>query len=140
MQVLGEDSSEQLARVAAAFKVIRTVRRKLVCRGCITITQPPMPWLPIERSIAHPSLLADILVSKYTDHQPLYRQSAIAARDGVTLDGASMGRWVGQCEALCAPLTEALRRYTVAATKLHADDTPIPVLSPGNRKTRTGRL
>jgi transposase len=51
-----------------------------------------------------------------------------------------MGRWVGQCEALCAPLIEALRRYTVSAAKLHADDTPIPVLSPGNRKTRTGRL
>jgi transposase len=140
MQVLGEDVSEELARVAAAFRVIRTIRRKLVCPCCSTITQPPMPGLPIERSIAHPSLLADILVSKYADHQPLYRQSAIAARDGVTLDRPSMGRWVGQCEALCARLTEALRRYTVAATKLHADDTPIPVLSPGNRKTRTGRL
>jgi transposase len=140
MQALGEDSSEQLARVAAAFKVIRTIRRKLVCPCCSTIAQQPMPGLPIERSIAHPSLLADILVSKYADHQPLYRQSTIAARDGVTLDRASMGRWVGQCEALCAPLTEALRRYTVAATKLHADDTPITVLSPGNRKTRTGRL
>lgn len=140
MQALGEDVSEQLARVTAAFKVIRTIRRKLVCPCCSTITQPPMPGLPIERSIAHPSLLADIHVSKYADHQPLYRQSAIAARDGVTLDRASMGRWVGQCEALCAPLTEALRRYTVSATKLHADDTPIPVLAPGNRKTRAGRL
>jgi hypothetical protein len=70
----------------------------------------------------------------------LYRQSEIAAREGVTLDRGSMGRWVGQCEALCEPLTEALRAYTTAATKLHADDTPIPVLAPGNRKTRTGRL
>ncbi|MBB5510873.1 transposase [Paraburkholderia sp. JPY681] len=141
MQVLGEDESEQLARVAAAFKVNRTIRRKLVCPCCSTITQPPMPGLPIERSIAHPSLLADILVSKYADHQPLYRQSAIAAHDGATIDPrASMGRWIGQCEALCAPLTEALRRYTMAATKLHANDTPIPVLSMGNRKTRTRRL
>src|ERR1700744_695803 len=140
MQVLGEDVSEQLARVAAAFKVVRTIRRKFVCPCCSTIRQPPMPGLPIGRSIAHPSLLADILVSKYADHQPLYRQSTIAARDGVTLDRASMGRWVGQCEALCAPLTEALRRYTVSAAKLHADDTPIPVLAPGSRKTRTGRL
>ncbi|MDN7592429.1 IS66 family transposase, partial [Burkholderia seminalis] len=104
------------------------------------IAQPPMPGLPIERSIAHPSLLADILVSKYADHAPLYRQSEIAARDGVTLDRASMGRWVGQCEALCRPLTDALRRYTMAGTKLHADDTPIPVLAPGNKKTKTGRL
>jgi transposase len=140
MQALGEDVSEQLARVAAAFKVIRTIRRKMVCPCCHKITQPLMPGLPIERSIAHPSLLAHILVSKFADHQPLYRQSQIAARDGVNLDPASTGRWVGQCEALCEPLTEALRRHTMAAFKLHADDTPIPVLAPGNKKTKTGRL
>jgi transposase len=140
MQLIGEDISEQLARVSAAFKVIRTIRRKGVCTCCNHFSQPPMPGLPIERSIAHPSLLADILVAKYADHTPLYRQSEIAARDGVTLDRASMGRWVGQCEELCRPLTEALRRYTMAGTKLHADDTPIPVLAPGNKKTRTGRL
>ncbi|WP_028221468.1 IS66 family transposase [Paraburkholderia oxyphila] len=140
MQALGEDISEQLARVAAAFKVIRTIRRKTVCPSCHHFSQPPMPGLPIERSIAHPSLLADILVSKFADHQPLYRQSEIAARDGVTLDRASMGRWVGQCEELLRPLTDAVRRYVMATFKLHADDTPIPVLAPGNRKTRTGRL
>ncbi|GJH07158.1 IS66 family transposase [Paraburkholderia terrae] len=140
MQALGEDVSEQLARVAAAFKVIRTIRRKMVCPCCHKIMQPLMPGLPIERSIAHPSLLADILVSKFADHQPLYRQSQIAARDGVNLDPANASRWVGQCEALCEPLTKALRRYTMAAFKLHADDTPIPVLAPGNKKTKTGRL
>jgi len=138
--LIGEDISEQLARVAAAFKVIRTIRPKADCTCCNHFAQPPMPGLPIERSIAHPSLLADILVSKYADHLPLYRQSEIAARDGVTLDRASMGRWLGQCEELCRPLTEALRRYTMAGTKLHADDSPIPVLAPGNKKTRTGRL
>src|ERR1700761_5056915 len=140
MQALGEDVSEQLARVAAMFRVIRTIRRKAVCTHCNHFSQPPMPGLPIERSIAHPSLLADILVSKFADHAPLYRQSQIAARDAVKLDPASMGRWVGQCEALCEPLTEALRRHTVATWKLHVDDTPIPVLAPGNRKTKTGRL
>ncbi|MDO3615299.1 IS66 family transposase [Ralstonia pseudosolanacearum] len=139
-QALGEDISEQLARISAAFKVIRTIRRKTVCSCCGQIAQSPMPGLPIDRSIAHPSLLADILVSKYADHQPLYRQSVIAARDGVTLDPASMGRWVGQCEALCESLTEALRRYVMAGGKLHADDTPIPVLAPGNKQTKTGRL
>jgi transposase len=71
MQPLGEDVSEQLARVAAAFKVIRTIRSKLLCPGCGHIAQLPMPGLPIERSIAHPSLLADIAVSKFADHQPL---------------------------------------------------------------------
>ncbi|WP_354687954.1 IS66 family transposase [Cupriavidus necator] len=140
MQPLGEDVSEQLGRIAAAFKVIRTVRRKKICACCRRIAQPPAPGLPIQRSIAHPSLLADIFVAKYADHQPLYRQSEIAARENVKLDPASMGRWVGQCEALVDPLVEALRRYTMGGTKIHADDTPIPVLAPGNKKTKTGRL
>ncbi len=83
MQPLGEDVSEQLTRVAAVFKVIRTIRRKTVCPCGHHFSQPPMPGVPITRSIAHPSLLADILVSKYADHAPLYRQSQIAARDGV---------------------------------------------------------
>jgi transposase len=140
MQPLGEDVSEQLARVAAAFKVIRTIRRKLLCPGCGHIAQPPMPGLPIERSIAHPSLLADILVSKFADHQPLYRQSEIAARDAVTLDRASMGRWVGQITELCMVLVEEIRRYTLADGKLHTDDTTVPVLTPGNKQTTTGRF
>ncbi|OTP67398.1 Mobile element protein [Caballeronia sordidicola] len=140
MQPLGEDVSEQLARVAAAFKVIRTIRRKLLCPGCGHIKQLPMPGLPIERSIAHPSLLADIAVSKFADHQPLYRQSEIAARDGVTLDRASMGRWVGQIVQLCMILVEAIQRYVLSAGKLHGDDTTVPVLSPGNQKTTTGRF
>jgi transposase len=140
MQPLGEDVSEQLARVATAFKVMRTIRRKLVCPRCSHIEQPPMPSLPIERSIAHPSLLADIVVSKFADHQPLYRQSEIAAREGVTLDRASMGRWVGQIAALCTPLVEAIERYTLRHGKLHVDDTPVAVLAPGNGKTATGRF
>ncbi|MEX3606288.1 MAG: transposase [Burkholderia sp.] len=125
MQVLGEDVSEQLARVAAAFKVIRTIRRKMLCPGCGHIEQPPMPGLPIERSIAHPSALADIVVSKFADHQPLYRQAEIAARNGVTLDRASMGCWVGQIAVLCKPLIEAIQRYTLRPGKLHTDDTPV---------------
>jgi transposase len=140
MELLGEDVSEQLARVTAMFKVIRTIRRKRVCSNCGHIAQRPMPGLPIERSIAHPSLLAEILVAKYANHTPLYRQSEIAARDGVRLDRATTARWVGQCEELCRLLTEALRRYTMATAKLHADDTLIPVLAPGNKKTKTGRL
>ena len=140
MKSLGEDVSEQLARVTAMFKVIRTIRRKISCTCCDHIAQLPMPGLPIERSIAHPSLLADTIVSKYADHTPLYRQAQIAARDGVRLDRANTARWIGQCEELCRPLTEALCAYTVATTKVHADDTPIPVLSPGDGKTQTGRL
>jgi len=140
MQRLGEDVSEQLARVAAAFKVIRTIRHKLCCPDCGHIEQPAMPSLPIEHSIAHPSLLADIAVSKSADHQPLYRQSEIAARDGVTLDRASMGRWMGQIAELCGPLVEAIQRYVLVPGKVHVDDTPVAVLAPGNGKTVTGRF
>jgi hypothetical protein len=99
-----------------------------------------MPSLPIEHSIAHPSLLADIAVSKFADHQPLYRQSEIAARDGVTLDRASMGRWIGQIAELCGPLVEAIQRYVLVPGKVHVDDTPVAVLAPGNGKTVTGRF
>ena len=125
MQPLGVDVSEQLARVAAAFRVIRTIRRKRLCMNCGHIAQPPMPGLPIERSIGHPSVLADIVVSKYADHQPLYRQAEIAARDGVRLDRATMGRWVGQIAELCKPLIDAIQRYTLRPGKLHTDDTPV---------------
>lgn len=114
-----------------------TIRRKLIFLSCSHIAQPPMPGLPIERSIAHPSLLADILVSKYADHLALYRQEMIAARDGVTLDRGSWGDGLGDARHY-APLIDALRRYTMAGTKVHADDTPIPVLASGNKKTKTG--
>jgi transposase len=137
MRALGENVSEQLARVATAYKVIRTIRRKLLCCGCGQIEPPPMPSLPLERSIAHPSLLADIGVSKFADHQPLYRQSEIAAREGVTLDRASMGRWVGQIAALCTPLVEAIQRYTLRHGKLHVDDTPVPCLRPATARRRS---
>src|SRR5258708_20651260 len=116
MQVLGEDVSEQLGRIAAAFKVIRTIRRKKVCACCHHIAQPPAPSLPVQRSIAHPSLLADIFVSKYADHQPLYRQSEIAARDKVTLHPANMGRWVRPCTPLLPPLVEAVLRYAISTS------------------------
>jgi transposase len=134
MQPLGEDVSEQLGRIMATFKVIRTIRRKKICTCCRRIVQPAAPSQPIQRGIAHSSLLADMLVGKYGDHLPLHRQSAIAARENVTLDTASMGRWVGMCEALLDPLVQVLQRYVMSGTKLHADDTPIPVLAPGHKK------
>ncbi|MEX3605539.1 MAG: transposase [Burkholderia sp.] len=74
-------------------------------------------------------------MSKFADHQPLYRQVEIAARDGMTLDRASMGRWVGQIAVLCKPLIEAIQRYTLRPGKLHTDDTPVAVLAPSNGKT-----
>jgi transposase len=84
--------------------------------------------------------LAHVLVSKYCDHQPLYRQSQIYARQGVELERSTMADWVGGCSQLLGPLVDALRRYVIAAGKLHADDTPVPVLAPGQGKTKTERL
>jgi transposase len=81
-----------------------------------------------------------VLVSKYADHQPLYRQSEIYAREGVDLDRSTLAGWVGATSELLAPLVEAVRDHVLSASKLHADDTPVPVLAPGNGKTKIGRL
>ncbi|HWW06370.1 IS66 family transposase [Collimonas sp.] len=140
LKLLGEDVSEQLEMIEAAFKVIRHVRRKKACACCDCIVQAPAPSRPIQRSFAGPGLLANIAVSKFADHQPLYRQAVMHARQGVELDPASTGRWMGACAELLAPLVEALRRYVLAPGKVHTDDTTIPVLSPGNGQTKIGRL
>src|SRR5271169_3364666 len=140
LQPLGEDVSEILEYVQVRFKVIRQVRPKLACACCERIVQAAAPSRPIERGMAGPGLLAHVLVSKYCDHLPLYRQSEIYAREGVELERSTLADWVGGTSALLTPLVEALRRHVMSATKLHADDTPVPVLAPGNGKTKTGRL
>jgi len=137
---LGEDVAEQLEYVPASFRVIRHVRPKLACCCCDAIVQAPAPSRPIERGIAGPGLLAHVLVAKFADHLPLYRQAVIYARDGVDLDRALLASWVGAASALLRPLVDAIRRHVLAGAKLHADDTPIPVLAPGNGKTKTARL
>ena len=140
LRQLGEDVAEQLEYVPASFRVIRHVRPKMACSCCDTIVQAPAPSRPIERGIAGPGLLAHVLVAKFADHLPLYRQSVIYARDGVELDRALLASWVGAASALLRPLVDAIRNHVLAGTKLHADDTPIPVLAPGNGKTKTARL
>ena len=140
LKYLGEDVSEMLEYVPARFKVIRQVRPKLACACCDKIVQAEAPSRPIERGFAGPGLLAHVLVSKYCDHLPLYRQSEIYAREGVELERSTLADWVGGTSALLGPLVEALRRHVMNAKKLHADDTPVPVLAPGNGKTKTGRL
>jgi hypothetical protein len=90
--------------------------------------------------MAGPGLLAHVLVAKYCDHLPLYRQSGMYAREGVELERSTLAGWVGQCSALLRPLVVALNRYVLAGPKVHADDTPVPVLAPGEGKTKTGRL
>ena len=140
LRKLGEDVSEMLEYVPASFVVIRQVRTKLSCTKCDCIVQAEAPSRPIARGSAGPGLLAHVLVSKYCDHLPLYRQSEIYARQDVELERSTLADWVGGSAHLLQPLVEALRRYVMAASKLHADDTPVPVLAPGQGKTKTGRL
>jgi transposase len=102
--------------------------------------QAPAASRPIERGIAGPGLLAHVLVAKYADHLPLFRKSVIYAREGVELERSLLASWIGAAGTLLRLLVDALRRHVFAGTKLHADDTPLPVLAPGNGKTRTTRL
>ena len=149
LRQLGEDVSEQLEYVPASFKVIRLgprrgpygpLRPKLACVRCQRIFQADAPSRPVARGLAGPGLLAQVLVAKYCDHLPLYRQSRIYAREGVDIDRSTMVDWVGQCAGLLDPLVAALGRYALAAQKVHSDDTPVKVLDPGRSKTRTARL
>lgn len=137
---IGADVSEQLEYVPARFKVIRTVRPKLACTKCQTIFQAAAPTRPVSRGVAGAGLLAHVMVGKYCDHLPLYRQSRIYGREGVQIDRSTMAGWVEQVHDLLDPLVAALGRYVLAAQKVHADDTPVKVLAPGEGKTRTGRL
>jgi transposase len=136
----GEDVSEMLEYVPEHWKVHRYTRPKYACDACESLVQANAPSRPIERGYAGPCLLAHVIVSKYCDHLPLYRQSQIYARSGVELDRATLAEWVGTLSTLVEPLINAVARYVMSAQKLHADDTPIPVLAPGTGKTRTGRL
>lgn len=137
---LGDDVSETLEYIPAHFEVIRHVRPKMACTCCDAIVQAPAPSRPIERSFAGPALLAHVLVGKFVDHMPLYRQSEAFAREGIDLGRSLLANWVGKSAALLAPLADALREHVFAGEVVHGDDTPIPVLAPGNGETKTGRI
>jgi len=136
----GDDVSEQLEYIPDSFKVIRHVRPKFSCTGCDRVVEAPAPSRPIERGLAGPGLLAHVIVSKFSDHLPLYRQSEIYARQGVEISRSTLAGWVGGASDLLSPLVDAIQKHVLVGRKLHADDTPMPVLSPGNGKTKTGRL
>ncbi len=138
LEPLGEDISELLEYVPSHFRAIRHIRPKHACGRCDRIVQAPAPPRPIARGLAGPGLLAHVLVSKYGDHIPLYRQSEIHARAGVELPRSTLADWVGEATALLRPLLAAVRRHVLSADKLHADDTPVPVLAPGKGSTRQG--
>ena len=136
----GDDVSEQLEYIPESFKVIRHVRPKFTCTGCDRVVEAPAPSRPVERGLAGPGLLAHVIVSKFADHLPLYRQSDIYARQGVEISRSTLAGWVGASSDLLQPLVDTIQKHVLAGRKLHADDTPMPVLSPGNGKTKTGRL
>lgn len=139
-KILGEDISEILEYIPSSYRVVRHVRPRMTCSCCDRMAQAPAPSRPIARSYFGPGLISHVIVSKYMDHMPIYRQCQQAAREGVELSESTVGDVVGGAHQLLRPLMDALRRYVFAASKLHADDTPIDVLAPGNGKTKQGRL
>jgi transposase len=137
---VGEDVTEELEYVPGRFIVNRIVRPRLTCACCERFVQAPLPSRPIERGRPGPGLLAHVLVSKYADHLPLYRQSQIFERDGLDLDRSTLAEWVGKSTALLAPVADAIGRHVLAAEAIFADDTPIRMLAPGTGTTQTARL
>ena len=137
---LGEDVTEELEYVPGRFIVNRTVRPRMACSGCDCFTQAPLPSRPIERGRPGPGLLAHVLVNKYADHLPLYRQSQIFDREGLDLDRSTLADWVGKSTALLEPLADAIGRHVLAGQAIFADDTPVAMLAPGTGKTQTARL
>ena len=138
--MLGEDVTEELEYIPGRFIVNQIIRPRAACTCCEAIQQAPMPSRPIERGRPGPGLLAHVLVSKYADHLPLYRQSQIYAREGVELDRSTMADWVGKSTALLEPLAEAIGKLVHNGPALFADDTPVKMLAPGTRKTQTARV
>jgi len=140
LKKLGEDVTEELEYVPGRFVVNRIVRPRMACACCESIHQAPLPSRPIERGRPGPGLLAHVLVSKYADHLPLYRQSLIYEREGVDLDRSTLSDWVGRSTALLEPLAEAIGRHVLRGQAIFADDTPVSMLNPGSGKTKTARL
>lgn len=140
LKTLGEDITEELEYVPGRFVVNRIVRPRKACAGCEAILQSPLPSRPIERGRPGPGLLAHVIVSKYADHLPLYRQSQIYAREGIDLDRSTMADWVGRSTALLEPLADEIGRIVRRGDALFADDTPVKMQAPGQKKTKTARV
>ncbi len=139
LRLIGEDVGEILELITAKLKVIETARPKKSCRRCEKIAQVPAPSRPIPRSMAGPGLLAHILVSKFDDHLPLYRQNEIFARMGADIPGSTLVDWCGQGMRALAPLVDRIRADVISSDRLHADDTPVRVLDPSRRIDGIGK-
>jgi transposase len=137
---IADDVSEILEYVPAHYKIIRFIRPRCACVTCEHIMQGYAQSKPIDKGKAGAGLLAHIIVQKYCDHLPMYRQSQIYAREGIDLPRSTLASWAGQCARLLEPLVNELRKSIFASSEIHGDDTPIKVLAPGTGKTKTGRL
>ena len=139
MAVIGHDSAERLDVIPAQFRVVVTRRPKLACRACEgVVVQAPAPARLIEGGLPTEALVAHVLVARYADHLPLYRQAQIMARQGVELDRSTLAFWVGYAAVEVAPVVARLRETLLASARLFADETRVPVLDPGRGRTKTG--
>jgi transposase len=141
LHVIGEDRAERLDIIPAQFRVLVVRRPKYACRACEdVVVQAPAPSRLIEGGIPTEATVAQVLVSKYADHLPLYRQAQIYARQGVNLDRSTLADWVGRAAFLLRPVHERLLAVLKTSTKLFADETTAPVLDPGRGRTKNGQL
>ena len=140
VHAIGESVSEMLDWVPAQLRVLRILRPKYACRTCKNVVQAAAPERLIANGLATPGLIAQVLVAKYCDHTPLYRQSKIFARHGVDLPRSTLAGWVGGASWWLEALHRRLSEHVFGSDILFADDTPVPVLDPGRGRTKTGRL
>ena len=137
---ISDDVSEMLEYVPASFIVIRHIRPRCACINCEQIVQGYAPSNTIDKGKAGPGLLAHLLVQKYCNHLPFYRQAQMYEREGLELARSTMASWAGQCAKLLQPLLLALETEVFSSPEIHTDDTPVRVLAPGMGKTKTGRI
>jgi transposase len=141
LQAIGELRTEQLDIAPAQLRVRVTRRPRYVCRSCDdVIAVAPAPERPVDAGMATEALIVHVVVSKFCDGLPLYRQTQMLARQGVTLDRSTLSNWVGRACWWLTPLYDLIVATVLASNKLFADDTTLPVLDPGRGRTKTGRL
>jgi transposase len=140
LERIGEDISEKLDYTPGVFEVERHIRGKWVCRRCERLIQAPVPPQVIDKGIPTAALLAQVLIAKYLDHLPLYRQESIFERAGLAIARSTLAQWVGACGQKLQPLVAALKVALLSRSVLHADETPVPMLKPGLKRTHKAYL
>ncbi len=140
MQRIGEDVAEKLDYQPGVFSVERHLRGKWACAQCETLVQAPVAAHVIDKGIPTTGLLAQVLVAKFADHLPLYRQEAIFGRAGLAIPRSTLGAWVGSCGVQLQPLVDALKADILKHRVVHADETPVQMLQPGHGKTHRAYL